>query len=451
MALVNVIYLRLLAGGGWCYAAGVPTCTGSIPAIGALATAIPLSWVRGLAVDAASNLYISDYKYNSLISYAGDCVFVVSTGGTFAAAFSGFADPIGLAFDGAGNLYVADTGTNRVCRVTAAGIVTTIAGSGVRRYSGDGGLAVQAQLNQPTGIAFDSGDNLYVADWGNQRIRKISAGSGVIGTVAGGGSATIPSADQSNIPSISSVVNGASFQPGIPSNSWITVLGTNLSSTTDTWTNAIVAGKLPTKLDGVSVDVSGQPAYIYFVSPNQINAVAPNLTPSFIRVTVSTPAGTSTGFSVSQALVSLGPFGSNVPWEALQPAFFLWPGGYAVATRQDFTWAVKNGAFPGAATVPAKPGEVVILWGTGFGLTNPTAPVGVQIPSGTMFITATPVSVTVGGKAAVVYGAALTPGNSGLYQVAIQVPPSLGNGDYPVIATIFGVQSPATTLLTVQQ
>jgi uncharacterized protein (TIGR03437 family) len=199
------------------------------------------------------------------------------------------------------------------------------------------------------------------------------------------------------------------------------------------------------------VDVSGQPAYICYISPTQINALSPNLNPGFITVTVSAPAGTSPGFSVSQALVSLGSFGSNGPWEALQPAFFLWPGGYVVATRQDFTWAVKNGTFPGTTTAPAKPGEIIVLWGTGFGMTNPTAPVGVEIPSGTTYNTASSVTVTVGGKTAVVYGAALTSGDAGLYQVAIQVPPSLGNGDYPVVATIFGVQSPATTLLTVQQ
>ena len=250
------------------------------------------------------------------------------------------------------------------------------------------------------------------------------------------------------------MVNGASFQQGVVSNSWITIQGTSLSPTTDTWANAIVNGKLPTSLDAVSVNVSGLPAYIYYVGPNQINAIAPNIdTSAFpagvnvtLPVTVSTPSGTSAVFSAFPARVTLQ--SSMTFW--VQPAFFLWPGGYAVATRQDYSWAVKNGTFPSTATVPAKPGDVVTLWGTGFGPTSPVAPVGVQLPTGTIYNTTNPVTVTVGGRTAVVYGAALAPGYAGLYQVAIQVPPSLTDGDYPVIAIIDGAASPSTTLITVQ-
>jgi uncharacterized protein (TIGR03437 family) len=134
---------------------------------------------------------------------------------------------------------------------------------------------------------------------------------------------------------------------------------------------------------------------------------------------------------------------------AEQPAFFQW-GTYAVATRQDFSLAVKNGTFAGTTTVPAKPGDVIILWGTGFGPTSPSAPAGAETPSTTTYNTATAVSVTVGGKPATVYGAALAPGYAGLYQIAIQIPASLTNGDYAVVATINGAQSPSTTLITVQ-
>ena len=101
------------------------------------------------------------------------------------------------------------------------------------------------------------------------------------------------------------------------------------------------------------------------------------------------------------------------------------------------------------STVPAKSGDVIILWGAGFGPTTPTAPTGVVLPSSTTYNTATPVSVEVGGMPATVYGAALAPGYAGLYQVAIQVP-ALANGDYPVVATISGAQSLSSTLITVQ-
>jgi uncharacterized protein (TIGR03437 family) len=136
--------------------------------------------------------------------------------------------------------------------------------------------------------------------------------------------------------------------------------------------------------------------------------------------------------------------------QAEQPAFFQW-GDYAVATRQDFSLAVKDGTFPGTTTVPAAPGDVIILWGTGFGPTSPAAPAGMETPATTAYNTATPVSLTIGGKPALVYGAALAPGYAGLYQVAIQVPAGLANGDYSVVATINGVLSPSTTMITVQQ
>ena len=79
-----------------------------------------------------------------------------------------------------------------------------------------------------------------------------------------------------------------------------------------------------------------------------------------------------------------------------QPAFFYW-GSFAVATRTDYSLAVKNGTFSGLTTVPAKPGDTIILWGTGFGPTIPSAPAGVVVPFGTTYYTANAVTVTVGG------------------------------------------------------
>jgi uncharacterized protein (TIGR03437 family) len=247
---------------------------------------------------------------------------------------------------------------------------------------------------------------------------------------------SLPALDVPAIASSGGVLNGASFQPGIAADSWITISGTNLSSTTDTWNNAIVNGALPTTLDGVSVMVGDQAAYIEYISATQINAVAPSVSAGTVPVTVSNANGTS------QAVMA--------QLTAEQPAFFQW-GNYAVATRQNFSLAVKNGTFAGTTTVPAAPGDVIILWGTGFGPTSPSAPAGAETPSTTTYNTATAVSVTVGGKPATVYGAALAPGYAGLYQVAIQIPASLANGDYPLVATIAGVQSPSTTLITVQQ
>ncbi len=323
---------------------------------------------------------------------------------------------------GCENLDGTTVGCGTIFTITPAGSFTTLYRFGAdyilaNKTSVDG-VMPQAPLIQATdgnfyGTAFAGGAH------GNGTVFKFSLASPNLPAIATNGG----------------VLNGASFQSGIAADSWMTINGTNLSSKTDTWSNAIVNGALPTTLDGVSVMVGDQAAYIEYVSATQINAVAPNVPAGTVPVAVTNANGTSLAV---MAQVS-----------AEQPAFFQW-GTYAVATRQNFSLAVKNGTFPGTTTAPAKPGDVIILWGTGFGPTSPSAPAGVETPSTTTYNTATTVSVTVGKKPATVYGAALAPGYAGLYQIAIQIP-QLADGDYPVVATINGAQSPSATMMTVQQ
>jgi uncharacterized protein (TIGR03437 family) len=233
------------------------------------------------------------------------------------------------------------------------------------------------------------------------------------------------------------VVNGASFQAGVVANSWVTITGTSLATVTDDWSKSIVNGKLPIILDGVSVSIGGKPAYIYYISPGQINALAPDIPAGPVTVTVTTSGGVSSAFTTTASQYG--------------PAFFTWPGSQPVATRQDFTFAAKPGTFGGLPVVAAKPGDVLVLWGTGFGPTSPVAPPGFAVPGDTTYGTATLPVVTINNVAATVYGAVLSPGAAGLYQIAIQVPTTLADGDWPVQATIGGAQSPATVLLTVRK
>ena len=93
---------------------------------------------------------------------------------------------------------------------------------------------------------------------------------------------------------------------------------------------------------------------------------------------------------------------------------------------------------------------MIILWGTGFGPTNPAAPAGVPVPGGKAYATATTPAVTINNTPAKVFGAALASGAAGLYQIAIQVPATLADGDWPVQAVIGGVSSPTGILLSVQ-
>ena len=94
--------------------------------------------------------------------------------------------PWGVAVDGSGNLYIADAGNNRIRKVDLNGVITTVAGNGTQGFTGDGGAASSAELSGPIDVAVDSSGNLYIADNGNRRIRKVSS-VGVITTVAGDG------------------------------------------------------------------------------------------------------------------------------------------------------------------------------------------------------------------------------------------------------------------------
>ncbi len=324
-----------------------------------------------------------------------------------------------------------DFGQNQNCPAnkSLAYIEHTLAGSsrqqsGSQTYEFDwtppasatGNITIYVAANAANGNTNETGDHIYTA---TATLTPAAAGSGP--TINADG-----------------VVSGASFLPGIVPGSWLTIKGSNLSPVaSDTWDKSIVNGNLPTSLDGVSVSVAGKPAYVYFISPGQINVQAPDVGAGPVPVTVTTPSGTSA--AVTATVV------------AQAPAFFLWPGSQAVATRNsDASLAVKNGTFAGSTTVAAKPGDVLILWGTGFGPTTPAVAAGIQVPSDTIH-NASAVTVKIGTADAQVFGAALAPGFAGLYQIAIQVPASMADGDYALKATVSGVSSPDGVILSVKK
>jgi uncharacterized protein (TIGR03437 family) len=238
-----------------------------------------------------------------------------------------------------------------------------------------------------------------------------------------------------NLPVIGGVSNAAGGQPGVVPGSIISIYGGNLTPVSDNWSSSIVNGELPTQLDGVSVTIGGKPAYIDQMIPTQINVQVPDIGFGQTQVVVTNPSGSSAAYAVNS--------------QQYQPAFWLWPGKQPVATHADYALAAKNGTFPGLTTVPAKPGEVITLWGTGFGPVAPFVPAG-QVPGQYAGATTTnPVTVSLNGTNVTVLGAALS-GYPGDYQVAIQIPASLPSGDYTLTATIGGVSTPAM-LFTVQQ
>lgn len=236
-------------------------------------------------------------------------------------------------------------------------------------------------------------------------------------------------------PSITAAANGASFQNGFASGTWISIFGTNLSQVTQAWQNSdFVNGLLPTSLSGVSVAINGFSAYVGYVSPTQINVLAPDdAAVGPVQIQVTTAQGTSNAFTAQK--------------KQFAPALFSLGGSsYVAALHADYTDVGKAGLLSGVTSAPAKPGETILIYGTGFGPTHPALPSSQLIP--TPAALANSVQVTIGGVAATVTYAGLV--GPGLYQVNATVP-NVPDGDAAVVAQIGGVQTQAGMAISIQQ
>lgn len=236
-----------------------------------------------------------------------------------------------------------------------------------------------------------------------------------------------------------SAVNGASFLSGLGIGSWISFFGSELSLTTRMWGTADFVGKkLPTTLDGVIVTINGKDVPVYYISPGQLNVLVPgDLAAGPATLTVTTPRGTSPPLTTTIQTYAPGLF-------ALSPE----SNKYVAAVHADTTLVGKAGLFgTGVTTRPAKPGDVISLFGTGFGPTKPAAsteeilqvPVPVADPTLLRIkIGEVPVTVQYAGLVSV-----------GLYQFNVVVP-NVASGDRSVVAEIGGATSQTTALLTIQ-
>ncbi len=193
---------------------GKSSCAGD----GGLATAALLSNPSGICADSVGNIYFADIRCNIVHKINVSTGVITAIAGNGIEGFSGdggiassaeLDGPSGVAFDKGGNLYIADGNNNRIREVNfKTGLITTIAGSGpsgnTGGYSGDGGAATSALLNNPFSIAFDDSMNLYICDGGNYRIRKVNASSGIINTIGGNGQNSF---NGDSIPALSAGVN----------------------------------------------------------------------------------------------------------------------------------------------------------------------------------------------------------------------------------------------------
>ena len=266
---------------------------------------VALDRPTGVSLDSDGNLYIAD---------SGAAVILkLSAGGRVTnVAASGVGTPTRVALDSGNNLYIADTANHRVLKLTPAGVIATIAGAGTPGYSGDGGPALSAELNEPADVAVDSVGNVFIADRGNGMVRKLTPNPLPPGAIA---------------LDVSSVVNAASMLPG-----------------------AIAPGELLTLFGAAfepgatQVHFDGQPGALLYVDAGQINLQAPDsiAASATVEIEVGTPAGAV---------------------RLIRPVAQASPGLFPVAVNEDGSL--------NSSSQPAPMGSVVTLYATGEGKSLP--------------------------------------------------------------------------------
>lgn len=564
---------------------------------GGPATLAVLNAPQGVAVDASGNIYVADRGNHRVrrIDTSGNISTIAGNGkATFSGdngpAMAAGMDPFAVAVDNAGDVFVVDQSNHRVREITPNNIITTVVGTGLPGYSGDGGSAVEAQLKFPAGVAVDGSGNLYIADEGNSVVRRVTA-QGLITTIAGNGT-PIPSsgdggpavaaqldplgitvdavgnvyvtdsindrvrmltpqnikpatmtivsgdgqsgtvgtslaapivlkvsdstgtglagvvvnflvsplgaatltpspaitlndgtislmvtlgsnpgpikittqsyglpnltisvtANPSNSPSIASggIVSAGLSNPPVQvlsPNAIVTVFGHNFAPSGIAAQGSVVNGQIATSVAGVCVEFGTVAAPIFSVYPNQINVQVPAVAPGNVPVQVITDCNTPQAVASSPV---------SVPAQATAPEFFYFkqaasgPNPIAAINAVTGGYVGPAGLISGATFTPAKAGDYLELFATGFGATKPSFAPGV-VPSGLASVTA-PYSITFG-------GVALTPSEilyvglsqfAGLYQVNIQVPPGVPEGNQPLTITVGGVTSPVNAYIAVQ-
>ncbi len=461
-------------------AGGSPCCTlgDGGPALGAY-----IGMPYGLTVDMTGNLYIaqSDGKNNLVrkVSATTGTIITVAGGGTgsgdggLATAVS-LSRPTGVAVDLAGNLYIAEAGGNLIRKVSATGIISTVAGTGGSSSTGDGGMATQAGVNSPYHVAVDAGGNLYITQIDDARVRLVTSG-GIITTIAGTGvqgfsgdngpgtgatmdrPAGLAVANCSGLVYIADATSGiarvrlltppVSIDPGgvvpvystantIQAGSWISIYGSGLANGANLWN-----GDFPVSLGGASVTIDSKPAYLWFAGPTQINLQpADDSTTGTVSVVVNTGAGSAS------CTVTLAPYA---------PSLSLYNSKYAAAivptpggpgnSGNGYDYIGPPGGLP-FPTRPAKAGETLLLFGVGFGPTNPSVPPG-QLYSGAAQSVTLP-QITIGGVTAAVAFAGIV--EAGLFQFNVTVPAGAGTGDQALQTSVNGVPAPAGVFITLQ-
>ena len=244
-----------------------------------------------------------------------------------------------------------------------------------------------------------------------------------------------------NTPTISAggIVPNGSTTPAIQPGEWINIYGTNLAGGNATWN-----GEFPQSLGGTSVTINNQPGYLWFVSPGQINVQAPDDTArGSVNVTVTTANGSA---SSTVTLADVAPAFSLFPDNKHVAGIIIRSNGSGSQGGGTYDLLGPNGSSLGFPTVAAKAGDVVELFGVGFGPTNPAVPAGHAFSGAAA--TTNSVQVKIGDTSVTPSFAGIS--GAGLYQINLTIPQGLGTGDKPLAATVGGAQTQSFVVIALQ-
>jgi uncharacterized protein (TIGR03437 family) len=407
--------LGILPGG---YAATVAgNGTPGLGGDGGRALTAELNQPGACAVDSAGNLYIADTLNHRIakVNTSGIISTVAGTGqaGTspdgVTAVAAALNSPAGVAVDDNSDIFVSDTGNNLIRQVMPDGTIHTIAGEATAGFSGDGGLALAAQVNAPAGIVMDGAGSLYFADTGNSRVRRLSPQA-----------AAPPISSPVTALPLVTAVNAASLLGGaVAPGEIVTIYGSGIGPPQGIAGSFNASGLLTNLLGGSEARFDGVAAPIFYAQAGQVNAQAPY-----------TIAGQSTthlevlyqGLSVGQA---------DLPVGGAAPAVFP-------------TVLNPDGSL-NAALNPASQGGILTFFATGEGITTGANVTG-QPASAPYAQPVLPVTLTIGGAAAALLYAGEAPGLVGMLQVDAVVPAGIAPGPTNAILSVGANPAPAVAV-----
>jgi uncharacterized protein (TIGR03437 family) len=397
---------------------GTPA-TGAFSGDGGLAVDASLNNPTAIAVDPSGVIYIAD-QFNQRIRKVGTDGKISTIAGTGAAGYGGDGGPAAAALlnfpgaitlDAAGDIYFNDDVNYRTRMISTAGTISTVAGSGVQGFSGDGGPATSASLNGNFGVTLDVFGNLIIADSTNNRIREVFG--------------AVPAMNPAS--SDAAFTNAASFVSGGSPGAFATLFGQHLTRNL----NGILQSStvpLPGSLAGTTVTVGGKTAPIF----NVVNINGSEQISFQIPVDVMAGAAVPVVLNNGSGSVTIHP-----DLTAVQPGIFV-VNGQAAALHLDFTLVTPS--------KPAAPGDTIILFCTGLGTVAPVVATGTAASATDISYSDAKFTATIAGKDAPVGFSGLAPGFVALGQINLSVPSDAPSGSQDLVISSGGMSSNAAKI-----